>query len=358
MKQQNPTTLVLLCVLALIGLTLSVWVSRTRDKPSPNSPAVVATSQGAIAKSTVLAPSTVADTYSMPGGGEYRGLEDERWVWWKHMEGMDPKFEWKMAMDFFGVVQETDGRPVPGARVRFEWTDLSRAGVREHITYSDASGHFSLTGQSGKNLGVYVTHDNYHALNGGRGTFEYAAFFESTFHQPDRTRPVVFRLLKKTVAEPLLVRAAPARLSYDNAEYFFDFDQGAIGRSPLGGSGLRFTIARAPSPQGQPFDWSFRVSGVSATIRQTTDEFPQNAPSDGYAEEWEASGSATSPKFQWNCSARLYFRTSDGHFGWVDVELMQPNARELGPKLMVTSYLNPSGSRNVEYDRTKAILPR
>jgi hypothetical protein len=298
--------------------------------------------------SAVPSSQSVTESYEVPRGAEYRGASDQRWQWWNEMERLDSKFEWKIAINFYGVVVDQDERPISGAKIRFQWTDLSPSGVSERIVYSDPNGRFSLAGEKGKNLGVYVTHDGYHALKGGRGTFEYAAFFERTYHQPDRESPVVFRMLKKTAAQPLLVKRASAKLAYDSADSFFDFEQGTLGGIASTRSGLRFAVTRAKAPQGQPFDWSFRVTGVGATVRQTFEEFPQTAPDEGYANEWESSVAATSANFQGNCTVRLYVRTSDGKFGWVDIELMQPNARELGSKLTVTSHVNPTGSRSVE----------
>ena len=59
------------------------------------------------------------------------------------------------------------------------WTDISAAGTTEKFTQTDAQGMFSLIDEKGKNLGVHVSKDGYHAVGGGRANFVYAAFFEA-----------------------------------------------------------------------------------------------------------------------------------------------------------------------------------
>jgi hypothetical protein len=96
--------------------------------------------------------------------GEYQRIGDPRWEWWKQMKKRDPKFEWKMPINFYGKVLDQANQPVHGASVRFQWTDMSAAGTTEKFTTTDAQGMFSLTGEKGKNLGVYVSKSGYHAV--------------------------------------------------------------------------------------------------------------------------------------------------------------------------------------------------
>jgi len=121
------------------------------------------------------------------------------------MEKRDSKFEWKMPINFYGKVIDQTGQPVQGAKIRFQWTDMSSAGTTEKFVETDAQGIFSLQNEKGKNLGVYVSKDGYNAIGHGRGNFEYAAFFEPNYIEPDSSSPVVFHLVKKMTAEPLVV---------------------------------------------------------------------------------------------------------------------------------------------------------
>jgi len=293
--------------------------------------------------------------YEVPSKGKYQGMGDPRWKWWKDMENRDPAFEWKMPIDFWGKVVDQDGRPVPRAKVRYGWNSTN--GSNERFEESNAQGLFSITGITGKFLSVKVEKEYYHARGGlaGQG-FEYAAFFEGDYHEPDPENPVIFRLIKKLEAEPLIVGRINNLLQYDQGPYYYDLERGKISRQPPSNVGLKFILQRSASPQGQPFDWTWTVKGVNALVQTTEDEFPQMAPTDGYASQWQESQSANAAKFQQDGAARLYVQTVENQYAVVDLKLAQPNLRHVGPNLGVKSFFNPkAGSRILEYDPAKTV---
>ena len=235
---------------------------------------------------------------------------------------------------------------------------MSSRGTSEVTSKSDTSGNISLTKQHGKFLSVRVSKDGFHSSGGlgGQG-FEYAAFFESIYHRPDAENPVTFRLVKKLEPEPLIAKRAAERVGYDRPSYY-DFERGALTQQAPIGAALKLTVERSESPQGQPFDWKWKVETVNGALLETKDEFAQIAPEEGYVPTWETSQKATDQAFRKNGQARFYIRTADNHFARVDVELAHPNSRGMGPRLTINSFLNPSGSRNLEYDATKQALAR
>lgn len=270
------------------------------------------------------------------------------------MKSADPSFEWKMPISFYGRVIDQAGKPVLNAQVRFQWTDLSASGTTERFSQSDENGYFSLTGESGKRLGVWVSKDGYHSEGGlGGKSFEYAAFFEGNFHRPNIDDPVTFRLVKKLDPEPLVVRHISKRTTYDRATYY-DIERGELTRDAPPGGALKIEFERSESPQGQAFDWTWKVEAVNGGgLQEAKDEIVQMAPEDNYLPAWRMSLSANAQDFRKSGRARFYIRTSDNRFAWVGLELGHPNLRSVGPKLTVDSYMNPSGSRNLEYDPTK-----
>jgi hypothetical protein len=297
------------------------------------------------------APTTPPLTYQVPGKGEYQGLSDPRWKWWNEMEKRDTAFEWKMPISFYAKLVDQDDRPIAEAKVRYGWNDVE--GSKERFDQSDANGLFSLTGVTGKVLSVRVEKNGYHAGKEAFGAYEYAAFFEPHYHEPDPNNPVIFRLFKKLDAESLVVHSTFNSLSYEQGTYYFNLQRGTISRQPPAGEGLKLTITRGRATQGQPFDWTWTVEGVNTTLQVTTDEFPQIAPTDGYVQSSTIGQKADEERFQRQAQVRLYLRTRENHYGRVDLELSHPNAREVGPTLSAKSYLNPSGSRNLEYDPAK-----
>lgn len=264
-----------------------------------------------------------------------------------------------MPITFYGKVVDENDAPIAGASVEFIWNDLSSQGSSKAATQSDSAGLFSLTGVAGKGLSVHVKKAGYYTSNEqNQITFEYAAYFAKDYHyQPDPAKPVIFRLKKKGEAEALVVRHVVERLAYDKGSYYYDLQRGSLGQQPPASTALKFTFTRSSSRQGEPFDSTWKIEAINADLREHNDEFPQLAPTEGYTKEWEASGSALDEPFNQTSQAKFYVQTSDNRHARLEVELMHPNLRDMGPKLIIKSYLNPTGSRNLEYDPAKEIKP-
>ena len=123
------------------------------------------------------------------------------------MKKRDPKFEWRMPVNFYGKVVDQASQPVPGATASFIWTDMSAQGTSTIESVSDHQGLFVLDGVQGKRLQVRLKKDGYYTNADNPLSFEYASFFEPNYHNPDRQNPVIFRLRKKgEVTKELIVR--------------------------------------------------------------------------------------------------------------------------------------------------------
>lgn len=132
--------------------------------------------------------------------------------------------------------------------------------------------------------------------------------------------------------------------------------RGTLSQQPSSEAGLKFTITRSQTAQGQAFDWTWAVEGINAAVRVTAEEFPQLAPADKYVPLWKTEQKATTEPFQRQAQVQFYLRTEGDRYGRVDLGLSHPNAREVGPTLSVKSFLNPTpGSRNLEFDPAKVV---
>ena len=54
------------------------------------------------------------------GRGDIKVRAIHVWEWWKQMKKRDPKFEWKMPVNFYGKVVDQASQPVERANVRFQ----------------------------------------------------------------------------------------------------------------------------------------------------------------------------------------------------------------------------------------------
>src|SRR5205085_5871352 len=70
-------------------------------------------------------------------------------AWWARRE-RDKEADWKIPIRFYGRVVDQNMKPVNGATIHFQWTDLSKQGTSEASTASTSNGNSSLSGMRGK----------------------------------------------------------------------------------------------------------------------------------------------------------------------------------------------------------------
>jgi hypothetical protein len=325
---------VLFLVLALVLLLVVIrWLSPPRPPLSSGSSTQSASPRLHLSQSSPTQPPVGPLTYEVPTRGEYQGKSDPRWAWWRHMENLDPKFEWKMPISFYGKVVDQDGQPVAAVRIRYGWNSTS--GSNERFAQSDTHGMFSIEGIKGKVLSVRVQKDGYYARRNGFGAFEYAAFFEPHYHEPDPNKPVVFQLLKKQQVAPLVRTEQEIRLP----------ERGSAVTVPLDGrTSMELSLLANNMKPDQP--WSMRIATNSAGLQTATDEFPVEAPTEGYQSSVILDRKSPKPG-GWSelyQGGVLYFKTAQG-YGRVEIKMLAGD-----DEARVTTYLNASGSRNLQAD--------
>jgi hypothetical protein len=277
-----------------------------------------------------------------PGGGFVP--EDPRWEWWKKMKKADREFEWRMPIRFYGkIVDWETGDPVEGARVKLTWTDLSERGSSEANLTTDAAGSFSLTGKTGKLLVVSVLgKEGYEVARASNPhSFEYAAFFESTYHRPDPDHPVVFRVRKKMEADSMMHHEGSIKIDVGRREKL-NLD-----------AKTQLEIEVLTNGQLSEKQWSARLTVTPGGIQVSTDEFPVTAPLDGYAPFLFVDMNTPKPP-QWSGlyqGGQFFVQTSSG-YGRIDLRTIS------GKTFMRYSiWINPSGSRKLELDPAKKMVP-
>lgn len=291
------------------------------------------------------------------------GVTDPRWKEYHAKRKVDPSFEWRTPIQFYGKVIDEQNLPVVGAEVEFSWSGTSEKyggdGVGHRTMTSDANGLFVINGIEGKGMSVRVRKDGYHSRrtwNGG--SFEYSGFWAKEFIEPDRNEPVVFQLVKRPVAEPTLrvrQRSLPKPPVWETRIDFL-----AQPAESTAGGDIVLKLTRPSNPGYQnPFDWQLKIEGVSgAEISISEDEFMLRAPDEGYqkavAKEYKQvrGNSIETVKFYVRNKARkLYAAVS------VEVTPYYPNhaTKEDTACFIVTATVNPNDSPNVEYDPEKDI---
>ena len=237
------------------------------------------------------------------------------------------------------------------------WTDMSPKGTSDAIRTTDGDGRFSITGIQGKNFGVRsLKKEGYIAFRSNPHSFEYAGFWEPSYHEPDPTKPVTFRMRKKGVSEPMIQRG-PTLLGARNDGTPTNFDL-TTGRKAANGAGnLALRISKGPKTNKR-FDWVATIKGVGgAGLIKSQDEFMVMAPEEGYQTQWTFRQKATDEKYQSQIQTNFYVRTGDGKYARVEMRII-PEYNEAAA-VDLTVYLNPTpGSRNLEFDPKKIVQSR
>jgi hypothetical protein len=277
--------------------------------------------------------------------------EKAMWDWWRAMEKADPKFEWKMPIEFYGTVIDQHGEPIHNALVDYAWNVVGGTSHRKALT--ESNGQFSLTGERGKIFQVAVSKAGYLPTPESKKSFEYAAFFQENFHVPDPTRPVVFRLQKLMGAEPMLKFIANAEIDIAAAITILNVETGKLG--PEGD--LSFSIVKGPKRGQYGPDFSITITALNgAAFAFSEQEFMFRAPDGGYQSAAILSNSTSEPNYNRVQPYRFYVKTRSGKYAAVTGEItIREGLSEGKAGFHAIIYHNPSGSRNLEFDHRKWI---
>lgn len=268
--------------------------------------------------------------------GPYEGINDRRWpIYWKKRE-QDRNFEWKTAIEFYGKVLDQDGNPVAGATADIVWTDMSPDGSSHMAVTSDGTGLFSVTGISGKHLTVRVTKDGYlRETSKGRSAFEFVGFWEPTYYESDRNNPVIFYLRKKGEPAPLVSSEGKFVLTFGTPS--------PIPMPPSTGtpSPIKITVFESDAKTRK---WQAHISVDDGGIVPALEEFPFEAPQEGYQSSLDLNqGSPHPPGWQdLHEGGWFYIKTRQG-YGLLKLRQIRGNKT-----LRYQVLLNSKGGTNLE----------
>ncbi|MFA5190167.1 MAG: carboxypeptidase-like regulatory domain-containing protein [Verrucomicrobiia bacterium] len=270
---------------------------------------------------------------------------------WKTARDADSKFQWRIPISFYGKVVDENGKPVGEAKIEFGWTDISYEGSSKRHVLSDSNGLFSLTGVRGKRLTVEVGKDGYHELRSQNPfAFEYADYFG--FFRPDPAHPVVFHLLKANIAEPMVQRDCKVVLKLDGSPVYLNVLTGKTGQAGQ----MEIRKWRAETWQedrrnGLKFDWRVLLRIPDGGFIDVGKEMPFTAPATGYSPEFDINLPKRSQTWATAVTRKMCFVFGNPpRYG-----RMKLDADGIDHSVYIELWINPSGSRNLEYDYKKDI---
>ena len=267
------------------------------------------------------------------------------WEWWRSMNKADPNFQWKMPIEFYGKIIDQFGESVAAATVDLTWTAVDDSHRTEIL--SDNDGNFQFSGVHGKTLGVSIRKVGYLPTKESGGGFEYAEFSNGRFHVPDRERPVVFRLQKLMGAEPMLKFITNAEVDVGPTPVVLNVETGKLGS----GGDLSFNIITGAKGQYGP-DFTITITAMNgAAFAFSADEFMNSAPEGGYQTAVVFNKLSSEQGYNRVQPYRFYVKTRSRKYAAVDGDItIREGLSEGKAGFHAIVYLNPSGSRNLEFD--------
>jgi len=124
------------------------------------------------------------------------------------------------------------------------------------------------------------------------------------------------------------------------------------GKKTEGGSVGDFKVSlRRPAQisADEKYDWSCLIEGIEGGLIESKDEQMYRAPETGYLPRYEVRMSASDPQWSDRAKRQFYLKSREGKvYARLDVEIFASYRNKA--VFSVKYFVNPSGSRNLEYD--------
>ncbi len=150
------------------------------------------------------------------------------------------------------------------------------------------------------------------------------------------------------------------RIPYDGTSVSFDLINGAKVQNQEQSSDIRVTLTRTPINiiRGrQKFDWHATIEAIDGGLIEAEGDFMYLAPEQGYKPRIEIQVNANDPK--WSADRKISFfihNRAGRQYGRITLEF-NTGSDQPTTGFGFVSYINPSGSRVLEYDPFKRIIP-
>jgi hypothetical protein len=256
---------------------------------------------------------------------------------------------WHTPIDFYGKVIDENSNPVVGVSIGFRWAAQTEdVAATTATTQSDAEGIFSLHDKHGVGLSVQVSKEGYYTSQKDKRGFNYA--LGPDILSPDSSNPVIFHLQKKGKGESLvhiggigLHTMRDYLLAADGRPINVSLLDGQLMPAEQGDLQVEFQIGPPLDNFPSRITWSCRVAVPGGGLIQTDEEFPFFAPENGYqtSDNW----SVDATNWTQTLDKQYYIKLRDGNFGRVKLRVIGVPNRAF---FRMESFLNPSGSRNLE----------
>lgn len=240
----------------------------------------------------------------------------------------------------------------------YEGVISSGPSVRNYWVDTDSNGAFSISGKTGERIGIRDREKSGYEFE---KTFPYYEMSKQWVGHKLKSKgsldkPVIFQAWKKIEVEPLYYGEIFQKLPQDGQYHSIEIP--ALNET--------MKVAFLIDPNGHrfsPLDWSVKINIEGGGVSETADLFMNEAPLSGYQRVWEVEHRKKQDRFSKRDKRNLYLKTLNGNvYGRMEVEFIayygyKPTAKGVGV-VNAKYWINPNGSRNLQYDPSKRIHPK
>jgi hypothetical protein len=253
-------------------------------------------------------------------------------------------------IDFYGKVIDQNGTPVAGAKVRgvIVFSSAEGTGNQNNFTVTDGNGQFKFNNLHGPNFGVVPSKDGYEYNERQLTNW-------SKNYKPDPANPMVLTMYKLQGAEPMVHQDFHFSIPCDGTPTNISL---MTGKAIENGGDMTVNFIRNPVQihRGKPFEWTLTLEVPGGGLTEIQDPYPYEAPENGYQENVTVGTGPNPQTYVDSTTKNYYYKSADGKYGRLTITL-QADFQPPPTFFHIDAYLNPSGSRNLEYDRKKQIKP-
>jgi hypothetical protein len=202
---------------------------------------------------------------------------------------------------------------------------------------------FSLRGKTGRHLQVDVSKNGYYKIRNERlKSFDYAAFWDANYYEPDPAHPVTFHLRTKGRPEALSSGEGTPIVPADGSSVLVDL----LNRARVSSNG-QLEIAAITNTEKYPprtFDWRASIAVRDGGLLEHNLEFPFEAPEGGYTPQVVFEMPASYPDWKRSIEKSYFIRFGiPPKYGRLKLRL-----NGASQKVYIDYSINPTGSRNLE----------
>jgi hypothetical protein len=276
---------------------------------------------------------------------------------------------------FYGRVLDLDGLPIANATVSYAKppnplhnTD-STAGLEAYMK-TDANGNFAIVRYKAPSLHIGVGADGYYATPESVKDFTFAPLPPSVrdhpppglevpiIHQADPANPVIFKLRKMGPTVPLYELSTTVKLgpqvmvSLDQIPSVTVKGQHSI---TIRGKLNKQSVVIDSDTGRELYDWSVDVSVPGGGLLEREEEETLEAPLVGYRPSVRIEQMAQSGAKSWRRDVKREYFVRFGDETYARVTISCHTGMRGASNVGIRSYYDPSGGRNFEFDKAKAL---